>query len=262
MLSALFDISGKTALVTGGARGVGLFIARGFVRAGVKVYVSSRSAETCDATAAELSKEGVCVSLPGDVSTVAGIEALTAELTKRESKLDILVNNAGATASAPLETYPEDAWDGVYDLNTKSPFFVTQQMLPLLRAAATAEDPARVINIGAVAGTRIYPGENYPYTVSKGAVNHLSRVLAMRLAGDHITVNTIAPGPVAAGMLARAADDLEFRKQLARGAPLGRVAFEDDVTGSANFLVSKAASYVTGQVIPLDGGATIGAPGF
>lgn len=262
MIASLFDISGKAALVTGGGRGVGLFIARGFVRAGVKVYVSSRNAEACDAAAAELSKEGVCVSLPGDVSTVAGIEALAAALSKREPKLDILVNNAGATGSAPLETYPEETWDGVYDLNTKSPFFVTQQMLPLLRAAASAADPARVINIGSVAGTRIYPNDNYAYTVSKGAVNHLSRTLAMRLASDHITVNTISPGPVAAGMLARAADDLEFRKRLAAGAPLGRVAFEDDVTGVANFLVSKAASYVTGQMIPLDGGASIGAPGF
>lgn len=256
MTQSLFDIAGKTALVTGGARGVGRFITQALVEAGVTVYMASRDAAAGEEAARTITGPGQCISLPADLSTPQGAETLAKALGEREERLHILVNNAGATEQAPLGQFQEDAWDKVMDLNVKSLFFLTQSVLPLLRAAATEGDPARVINIGSIAGTRTYAGDNFPYMASKAAVHHLSRQVARKLAPENITVNVIAPGPVAAGMLGRAATDAEFRAQLSRGIPLRRVAEQEDVAGSVIYLCSRAGSFLTGAVIPLDGGMT------
>ena len=194
-MSDLFSIEGKTALVTGGSRGIGAMIARGFVEAGATVYISSRKKDVCDEMAAELSKLGTCVSLPADLATEAACIDLAAEIASRESRLHILVNNAGATWGAPLAEFPADAWDKVLDLNVKSPFFLTRALLPQLEAAATADDPARVINIGSIDAIQVPMLETYSYSSSKAALHQLTRHLARNLGRKNITVNAIAPGP-------------------------------------------------------------------
>jgi NAD(P)-dependent dehydrogenase (short-subunit alcohol dehydrogenase family) len=250
------ELSGKVALVTGGSRGLGEFIAEALVKAGAKVYVSSRKAEVCDATAAELSKHGTCESLPFDLGGMAGVEGLAAAVAARESRLDILVNNAGATWGAPLDEFPESGWDRVMDLNVKSVFFLSQKLLPLMRAAATAQDPGRIINVGSIAGTSPGGGDNYSYKASKAAVHHLTRMLASRLGADHIVVNAIAPGPFETKMMEFALKDPAYRKRIEEGIPLGRVGLADDISGVALFLCQRASAYISGAVIPLDGGAS------
>lgn len=249
----LFSIEGKTALVTGGSRGIGLMIARGFVEAGARVYISSRKAEVGDEVAAELSEIGTCVSLPADLSTEAECRRLAEVVTEREPDgLDILVNNAGANWGAPLEEFDDAAWDRVLDLNVKGVFHLTKLLAPLLAAAGTHEDPSRVINIGSVDGIQVPRLDTFSYSASKAAVHHMTRVLAMHLARRHITVNAIAPGPFESKMMAatlEAAGDA-----IARGNPLGRIGRPDDMAGTAIFLASRAGSYLTGTVIPVDGG--------
>jgi NAD(P)-dependent dehydrogenase (short-subunit alcohol dehydrogenase family) len=249
------DLEGKVALVTGGSRGLGEFIAEALVRAGARVYVSSRKADVCDATAAELSAHGECRSLPADLGQMGGVERLAKAVTERESKLDILVNNAGATWGAPIEAFPEEGWDRVMDLNVKSVFFLTQKLLPLLKAAATADDPSRIINIGSIAGTNAGGGNNYSYKASKAAVHHVTRMLAAELGPQHVTVNAIAPGPFDTKMMAFALNDPATKDRIERGIPLGRVGYAKDISGVALFLCRPEASYITGAVIPLDGGA-------
>lgn len=248
----LFSIAGKTALVTGGSRGIGLMIARGYVEAGVRVYISSRKKDVCDAAAASLSKAGTCVSLPADLGKTSEIERLASTLAERETKLDILVNNAGATWGATIDEFPEPGWDKVMSLNAKAVFFLTQKLLPLIEQAATADDPARVINVGSIDGMHTSIFENYSYAASKAAVHHLTRVLAAHLAVRQITVNGIAPGPfmtdMMAPMVARMGDAIVDR------VPLKRMGCADDAVGIATFLASRAASYITGVVIPVDGG--------
>jgi NAD(P)-dependent dehydrogenase (short-subunit alcohol dehydrogenase family) len=255
----LFDISGKTALVTGGARGIGRFVAEGFVRAGVKVYIASRNAEQGEATAAELSTRGECVSLAFDLQHMQGVEGLAAAMLEQEPSLDILVNNSGSFWAAPLDEFPEQGWDDVMDLNLKSPFFLTQKLLPALRAAGVEGDPARVINIGSIAGSKVSKNETFSYMASKSALHHLTAALANRLAPDHITVNAIAPGAMSGGMMVRTTKDAEFRARISAGIPLGRPGDADDLAGVANFLCSRAGAYLTGVVIPLDGGASTAA---
>src|ERR1700722_15000624 len=201
-VSSLFDIHGKTALVTGGSRGIGLMIARGFVEAGVKTYISSRKAEACEKAAAALSKFGECVPLAHDLGSTAEIHKLADEIKSRETRLDILINNAGASWAEPLESHSEAGWDKVVDLNLKAIFLLTQALLPLLRKAGTAEDPARVVNIGSIDGLLSPHYESYAYSASKAAVHHLTRQLAKHLARDNINVNAIAPGPFDTKMLA------------------------------------------------------------
>ena len=254
-MSDLFSIKGKVALVTGGSRGIGLMIARGYVEAGAKVYVSSRKKEACDQVAAELSRHGTCVSMPGDCGTQAGCEALAAAVATRESRLDILVNNAGTNWGAPLAEYPDAAWDKVLALNLKAIFHLTRGCLPLLRAAATAANPARVINIGSIDGLHVPLLETYAYSSSKAAVHHLTRVLAMRFAPDHITVNAVAPGPFESKMMHETLE--RFRDAIVSTCPLGRIGEPEDMAGVAIYLASRAGAYLTGVVIPVDGGITV-----
>jgi NAD(P)-dependent dehydrogenase (short-subunit alcohol dehydrogenase family) len=248
----LFSVAGKTALITGGSRGIGLMIARGYVEGGARVYISSRKKDVCDAAAAELSAYGFCQSLPADFGLMSEIDRISAVLAEREPKLDILVNNAGATWGSSIDQFPEAGWDKVMGLNAKSVFFLTQKLLPLLESAASAEMPARVINVGSIDGMHTSIFENYSYAASKAAVHHLTRVLAAHLAARHITVNGIAPGPfmtdMMAPMVARMGDAIVNR------VPLKRMGQADDAMGIATFLASRAASYITGVVIPVDGG--------
>lgn len=251
-MADLFSVEGKSVLVTGGSRGIGLMIARGFAERGARVYISSRKAEVCEQVASELSKLGSCVALPADLGSNPGVLDLAKQLRAREPSLDVLVNNAGANWGEPLEDFPEAGWDKVMTLNVKSIFFLTRELLPQLRAAATPERPARVINIGSIDGLHVPPLETYSYSTSKAALHHLTRVLARRLAADDITVNAVAPGPFESKMMAatlEAAGDM-----IARTNPRKRIGIPDDMAGVAVFLASQAAAYITGAVIPVDGG--------
>jgi NAD(P)-dependent dehydrogenase (short-subunit alcohol dehydrogenase family) len=255
-MSDLFDVSGKTALVTGGSRGIGMMIARGLVQGGASVIVSSRKAADVQAAAEELSAHGQCHAIPADISTQKGAQALAAAVRERFASLDILVNNAGATWGAPLEEFPESGWQKVLSTNVEGIFHLTVALLGELRAAANAEDPARVINIGSINGLQPPMVENYSYSTSKAAVHMLTRHLAKRLAAEHITVNAIAPGPFQSKMMAFALEDPDSRAAIESGVPLGRIGRPDDVAGLTLFLASRAGAYVTGAVIPLDGGIT------
>jgi NAD(P)-dependent dehydrogenase (short-subunit alcohol dehydrogenase family) len=251
-MSTLFSIENKVAVVTGGSRGIGLMIARGFVAAGAKVYISSRKAEVCDSVAAELAREGQCFSIPADLGTEAGCRHLAAELAAREERLHILVNNAGANWGAPLAEYPDDAFDKVLALNVKGVFHLTRFLVPMLAKAASDDDPARVINIGSIDGLQAPTLESYAYSASKAAVHHMTRVLAHRLAAQRITVNAIAPGPFESKMMAETLG--RFGDQIRASCPLGRIGRPEDMAGTAIYLASRAASYVTGTVLPVDGG--------
>ncbi|MCW2692055.1 MAG: short-chain dehydrogenase/reductase [Mycobacterium sp.] len=258
--ATLFAVTGKTVLVTGGSRGIGYMIARGFVTAGARVYLTARKAAACEQAAEELRALGDCTALPGDLSTPEGVAAVAAAVREREPRLDVLVNNAGATWGSTLADFPAEAWDKVLGVNVTGLFLLTQALLEPLRAAASAEDPARVINIGSVEGVRP-PGadtENYAYPASKAAVHMLTRHLALRLAREQITVNAIAPGPFDSKMMAFLLDDPATRDLVAGHVPLGRVGRPDDVAGAALFLASRAGSYLTGVVLPVDGGITAG----
>jgi NAD(P)-dependent dehydrogenase (short-subunit alcohol dehydrogenase family) len=255
-MTDLFTIAGKTTLVTGGSRGIGRMIAGGFVEAGAKVYISSRSAEACEAVAAELSETGECISVPADLSTEAGCRELGEELARREDHLDVLVNNAGNTWGAPLEEFDDAAWDRVLSLNVKGVFHTTKFLLPLLGAAARQDDPARVVNIGSIDGIHVPMLETYSYAASKAAVHQLTRHLARKLA-PRITVNAIAPGPFESKMMAATLD--AFGAQIVAGAPMKRIGRPDDMAGAAIYLASRAGAYLTGVVLPVDGGiATVG----
>ncbi|WP_206184672.1 SDR family oxidoreductase [Thermoactinospora rubra] len=246
---SLFSVEGKTVVVTGGSRGIGRMIAQGFADGGATVFISARKAHEVARAAEELG----CVGVPADLSTAAGIDTLLDELPEQ---VDVLVNNAGATWGAPLEDFPEHAFDKLWNINVKGVFYLTTKLLPRLRKSATPEDPARVINIGSVDGIRVPSIENYPYSASKAGVHMLTRHLARQLAGEHITVNAIAPGPFESKMMAFALDDPEARRMVAASVPLGRIGRPDDMAGAAIFLASRAGAYLTGAVIPVDGGIT------
>jgi NAD(P)-dependent dehydrogenase (short-subunit alcohol dehydrogenase family) len=252
----LFSVKGKVVVVTGGSRGIGAMIARGFVEGGAKVYVSARKEAEVAATAATLSeKGGQCIGIPADLSTEAGCKGLADAIAAREPKLDVLVNNAGANWGAPLAEFPDSGWDRVLNLNVKGVFHLTKMLVPLLEKAGTQSDPARVINIGSIDGLKVPFLETYSYSASKAAVHHMTRVLAVQLAPKHITVNAVAPGPFESKMMAVTLD--RFKDAIVAGCPLGRIGEPEDMAGVAIYLASRAGSYVTGVVIPVDGGITV-----
>ena len=251
-MTNLFSIEGKTAVVTGGSRGIGLMIARGMVEAGANVYISARKADACDAAAAELSKSGTCTSIPADLGTEAGCRFLADEIGKREQGLHILVNNAGANWGAPMDVFPDSGFDKVFAVNVKGVFHLTRFLVPLLENAATDDDPARVINIGSIDGLQAPMLDTFSYSSSKAAVHHLTRVLAHKLAAKRITVNAIAPGPFESKMMAETLE--RFGDSIRASNPLGRIGRPEDMAGTAIFLSSRAGSYLTGTVIPVDGG--------
>ena len=251
-MNDLFSLAGRTALVTGGSRGIGRMIATGFLAQGARVYISSRKAEACEATAAELAAAGPCFALPADVSTMAGVEGLAAAFAAREDKLDILVNNAGAAWGETFDTFPEKGWDKVVDLNLKSPFFLTQALIAPLRAAARKQ-PAKVINIASIDGISVNPLETYSYAASKAGLIQLTRRMALRLAQDNIVVSAIAPGAFASDMNRVARDHAD---ETARRIPAGRIGRDDDMAGGAIYLASRAGDYVMGSTLVIDGGVT------
>jgi len=250
----LFSVEGKVAVVTGGSRGIGAMIASGLVRAGCRVYITARKAEACDAKAAELSEHGECVSVPLNLADPAAAQELADRVAEREDRLHVLVNNAGATWGAPLEQYPLDAFDKLWSINVKALFQLTVSCLPLLRAAASPADPARVINVGSIDGLGVPAMETYAYSTTKAGVHMLTRHLASTLAAEHITVNAIAPGPFDSKMMAFALGDPQTRAAIAGSVPLGRIGDPDDMAGAAIYLASRAGRYLTGAVIPVDGG--------
>jgi 2-deoxy-D-gluconate 3-dehydrogenase len=248
----LFSIVGKVAVVTGGSSGIGRMIASGFLQHGARTYITSRKLEKLEAAARELSVHGDCIAIQSDLSSMEGVKAFAREIGQREGRVDILVNNAGATWGAPLDDYPESGWDKVMNLNVKSLFFLTQQMLPALRASGSSEDPARVINIASINGLANPGMPTYAYSSSKAAVIHLTRHLASDLAGDNINVNGIAPGFFPSKMTAGLLD--QFEQQMLKRIPRGRLGEAEDVAGTAIYLSSRAAAWVVGQTLVLDGG--------
>jgi len=252
-MNELFSLAGRTALVTGGSRGIGRMIAAGFLKAGAKVYISSRKAAACDATAAELAPLGLCVSLPADVSSEAGLRGLAAAYAARESHLDILVNNAGAAWGAPFDEFPDSGWDKVVDLNLKSPFFLTQALHGHLLAGAARGHCAKVIHIASIDGVSVNPQETYSYAASKAGLIHLTRRMALRLAPEGIVVSAIAPGAFASDMNRDARDHGD---EIAKRIPAQRIGTDEDMAGAAVYLASRAGDYVVGSTLVVDGGVT------
>jgi NAD(P)-dependent dehydrogenase (short-subunit alcohol dehydrogenase family) len=248
----LFDLTGKVAVVTGGTRGIGLMMARGLLQAGARVYLSARKADEGAAARAELAPHGTVHFVQADLSTEEECLRLAAEVGRLEDGLHVLVNNAGATWGAPLQEFPASGWDKVLDLNLKAPFFLTRAFLALLEEAATDDDPARVINVGSIDGLHVPPMHTYSYSASKAGLHHLTRVLAKELGPRRITVNAVAPGPFESKMMAATLEN--FGKEIAARAPLGRIGRPDDMAGAAVFLSSRAGAYITGAVLPVDGG--------
>jgi NAD(P)-dependent dehydrogenase (short-subunit alcohol dehydrogenase family) len=254
MFKDLFSLKGRVALVTGGSRGIGKMIVSGFLAQGAaRVYLTARKAAACEATAKELTAQygGECIALPIDISNLAGIEMLAAEIKKREPRLDILVNNAGAAWGAEFDEFPESGWDKVMNLNVKTPFFLTKALAAPLRAAASAEKPAKVINIASIDGIFVNPQETYPYAASKAGLIHLTRRMAVRLIKDHVVVTAIAPGPFKSDMNKDARDHAD---EVAKHVPSGRIGTDEDMAGAAIYLASRAGDYVVGATIAVDGG--------
>lgn len=254
MFNDLFSLKGRIALVTGGSRGIGRMIAAGFLSAGAaKVYITARKAGPCEETAKELSAQydGECIALPIDISSIEGCNRLAGEIIKLEPRLDILVNNAGAAWGAEFDEFPESGWDKVMNLNVKAPFFLTKALAGPLRAAASAERPAKVINIASIDGIFVNPMETYSYAASKAGLIHLTRRMAVKLIPDHVVVSAIAPGPFKSDMNRAARDHGD---EVATRVPAGRIGTDEDMAGAAIYLASRAGDYVVGNTIAVDGG--------
>ena len=253
-LTSLFDVSGKVAIVTGGSRGIGEMIAEGLVTNGVRTYITARKADACDATAERLSAFGECISFPADLSTAEGIAEFCARFAEREDKLHILCNNAGAAWGAPMGEFPENGFDKVLDINVKAPFMLTQALLEPLSAAATAEDPGRVIMTGSIDGIRVPVGDNFSYSASKAGIHMLARHMAKFLVDRNITVNCVAPGPFMSKMMAYRLADPDDRKIVEDANPRGRIGSPEDIAGTVIWLSSRAGAYINGVTVPVDGG--------
>ena len=251
----LFNVEGKVALVTGGSRGIGAMIAEGFVKNGVKTYITSRKSEQCDNKADELSKFGECISIPADLTDMNEMDKLVNYIKENEKQFNFLINNAGAAWGASFDDFPENGWDKVMDTNVKSVFFLTQKFAKILEQSGNNSDPSRVINVGSIDGIGIPRAETYSYPASKAAVHQLTRVLANRLAHRNININAIAPGPFQSNMMAHTLE--EYGEQIKSSVPRGRIGIPEDMAGTAIFLCSKASSYITGSIIPVDGGSLI-----
>jgi NAD(P)-dependent dehydrogenase (short-subunit alcohol dehydrogenase family) len=253
LINELFGVAGKTVLVTGGAKGIGEAITRAFVKCGAKVFICSRDLDSGKALAEELSAFGECTALACDIASDEDRKRFTEDFRSRVSKLDVLINNAGALWAAPIAEYPESGWDKVYDLNVRGTFFLIRDLLPLLETAGTAEDPARIINVGSINAMYLPAHETYAYTSSKAALHHLTRHLAAQLARRHIVANVIAPGQFPSKLL-KGTIERKGLDSLVANIPLGRLTNEADMAGAALYLASKAGAYVTAAVIPVDGG--------
>ena len=259
-LDDLFSVRGKTALVTGGATGIGRMVAGALVQGGAHVLLASRKGEACEAIAAELNgldADGSADGFAGDVGTEEGLEALVKAVGERTDRLNILVNNAGVTWGEPFETFPHHAWQKVMNVNVGGLFTLTRDLLPLLDAASNDDDPGRVINLGSVMGTVPLADGAYSYSASKAAVHHLTRILASELSGRRITVNAFAPGPFQSKMTAFATGTEEKARRVGKGVPLGRIGSPEDIAAATLYLCSRGGSYVTGAILPLDGGLSI-----
>ncbi|MEL7196985.1 MAG: glucose 1-dehydrogenase [Pseudomonadota bacterium] len=250
----LFDVSGKTAVITGGSSGIGAMMAKGLLMNGARVYITARKLERLEAKAQELSQYGTCIAIQADMSKVEGIEALVAEVSNHEDSIDILINNAGANWAAPLEQFPEKGWDKVMDINIKSVFFTAQKFIPLLKAAGTAETPARIINIASINGIRNSGMPTYAYSASKSGVIHLTEHLATDLASSHINVNAIAPGLFPSDMTKQIVENDGMVDAALKSIPRRRMGQPEDIAGTAIYLSSRASAWLTGKTIALDGG--------
>ncbi len=261
-ISSLFSVKGKTVLVTGGSRGIGRMIAAAYAANGATVYISSRKAAVCDATAAEINEQagegGICHSIPADLASAEGRGALVSAISEKESHLDVLFNNAGATWGAPFEEFPEEGYDKTMDINVKAIFLLTRDLMPLLTVKATKDEPTRVINIGSIDGIHVPIFDNIPYAASKAAVHQLTRVLASKLGPKHVAVNAIAPGFFPSKMTQFMMENPDGLAQFEATCPLGRVGSPEDMAGLALFLGSRAGAYMNGAIIPIDGGSVLG----
>jgi NAD(P)-dependent dehydrogenase (short-subunit alcohol dehydrogenase family) len=258
MIESLFSMQDKVCVVTGGSRGLGAFMAQGFLESGAKrVYITARKAEACLQAAEELSQYGECIAIPGDVATSEGVQNLVKELMSREQHIDVLVNNAGTGWGAPFGQFPEKGWDKVMDVNVKSPFFLTQALAPLLKKNATVKSTSSVINIGSIAGIVGNAVDNFSYAASKCAVHQLTRVLATEMAADNVRVNAIAPGRFYSKMTEFLSDNQEAFEEELQTIPMRRWGEASDIAGVAIMLSSPAGAFITGQILPVDGGTTL-----
>jgi NAD(P)-dependent dehydrogenase (short-subunit alcohol dehydrogenase family) len=259
-LGSLFSLAGKTALVTGGATGIGRIVAETLVRAGANVVIASRKAAACEAWAVSLNSlgaQGSATGIAGDVGSESGVTALAEDIGRRFPRLSILINNAGKTWGAELEAFPYAAWESVFSVNVAGLFSLTQKLLPQLTAAATADDPARIVNLGSVMGSQPMGDGAYSYSASKAAVHHLTRILAKELSSRRITVNALAPGLFESRMTAFATSDSERAERISRRIPLGRLGRPEDIASAILFLCGRGGAYVTGAVLPIDGGVGV-----
>ncbi|MEP3055259.1 SDR family NAD(P)-dependent oxidoreductase [Ascidiaceihabitans sp.] len=256
----LFSLNGKVALVTGGATGIGRMAATGLAQAGAHVFIASRKADACEAVAQEINDSGVpgqVTGFGGDVGSADGVAAMVEEITKRTDTLNILMNNAGITWGAPLGQFPFEAWAKVQGVNNAGLFHLTQSLLPILIKSARPDDPARVVNVGSVMGDAPLGDGAYSYAASKAAVHQITRIMAKELAGHHVTVNALAPGPFVSRMTAFATADESMREKVGQDVPLGRVGRDEDIAGCMQFLCGKGGSFLTGAILPVSGGIQV-----
>lgn len=254
-LNALFSLHNRTAVVTGGTSGIGLMAARGLLLAGAQVYIVGRNEGTCKAKAEELSSLGDCRYLVADLGQQDGVDSLAAQIKAQAPNISILLNNAGITGHSPLGEYSRELFDNVVDLNLKAPFMLIQAILPLLKANASAAQPAQIINTGSVAAILASTPDSWAYGPSKIGLHHLTRMLAKKLTPDHIHLNAIAPGLFPSKMSAWIVEDDAATKASLELIPAGRLGEPDDIAGLIVYIAS--SRYLTGTVIPLDGGYTL-----